>query len=73
MESDPFPLQTMVQSDQFAWLTANRALFLPYIPAALRNEGNYLGSLSEVTRWLGRRAEEAGVEIYPGFAGAEVI
>jgi electron-transferring-flavoprotein dehydrogenase len=39
----------------------------------MHNQGNYIISLSQVTRWLGERAEELGVEIYPGFAGAELV
>ena len=44
------------------------------IPPVLRNSNsNYIASLSELVRWLGRRAEDAGVEIYPGFSGAEIV
>lgn len=39
----------------------------------MNNHGNYIGSLSELVRWLGRRAEAVGVEIYPGFGGRELI
>ncbi|KAH8074890.1 oxidoreductase [Aureococcus anophagefferens] len=39
----------------------------------LHNDGNYVASLSQVVRWLGDKAEELGVEIYPGFAAAEVL
>lgn len=54
-------------------LTKSRAIPLP-IPSSLRNSSlNYIISLSEVVRWLGGKAEEVGVEIYPGFAGAELV
>lgn len=54
-------------------LTKSHAIPLP-IPGSLRNPTtNYIVSLSEVVRWLGAKAEEAGVEIYPGFAGAELV
>ena len=54
-------------------LTKSFAIPLP-IPSALHNPStNYIVSLSEFVRWLGGRAEEAGVEIYPGFAGAELV
>lgn len=54
-------------------LTEKYSLPLP-IPGALHNPPtNHIGSLSELVRWMGRRAEEAGVEIYPGFAAAELI
>lgn len=54
-------------------LTKSLAIPLP-IPSSLHNPpSNYIVSLSELVRWMGRRAEEAGVEIYPGFAGAELV
>jgi electron-transferring-flavoprotein dehydrogenase len=43
------------------------------LPSCFRNHGNYVVSLGNVCRWLGKRAEEAGVEIYPGFCGTEVL
>jgi electron-transferring-flavoprotein dehydrogenase len=43
------------------------------LPACFKNHGNYVVSLGSVCRWLGRKAEELGVEIYPGFAAAEVL
>lgn len=54
-------------------LTESRSIPLP-IPPSLHNlTSNYIISLSELVRWLGRRAEEAGIEIYPGFAGSELV
>src|SRR6202167_3099373 len=43
------------------------------MPPLMANHGNFIGSLGAVTRWLGARAEALGVEIYPGFAAAEVL
>ena len=43
------------------------------IPPSMHNDGNYIVSLSNVVRWLGEQAEALGIEIYPGFAGAEVV
>jgi electron-transferring-flavoprotein dehydrogenase len=43
------------------------------IPPSMHNKGNYIVSLSNVVRWLGEQAEALGIEIYPGFAGAEVV
>lgn len=37
------------------------------------NHGNYVVSLSQLVRWMGQQAEEEGVEVYPGFAAAEVL
>jgi electron-transferring-flavoprotein dehydrogenase len=53
------------------YLTRRMRIRLP-LPSEMKNHGNYIGSLNEFTRWLGRRAEEAGVELYPGFGGSQV-
>ncbi len=69
------PLDTPVTRDRFALLTDGGCLPLPTftLPACFHNQGNYIVSLGEVCRWLGQQAEALGVEIYPGFAGAELI
>ena len=54
------------------FLTKNGSIPLPH-PPQMSNKGNYIVSLSRVTAWLGEQAEAAGVEIYPGFAGANII
>jgi electron-transferring-flavoprotein dehydrogenase len=73
-ELDPalIPLATPVSDDQFLFLTAEKSYKLP-TPPQMHNEGNYVVSLGNVVRWLGGQAEELGVEIYPGFAAAEVL
>ena len=43
------------------------------LPHCFQNEGNYIVSLANVTRWLGEQAEALGVEIFPGFPAAEVL
>ena len=58
--------------DRFLFLTAKKSYQLP-TPPQMHNEGNYIVSLGNVVRWLGQQAEEAGVEIYPGFAAAELL
>ncbi|RLJ65137.1 electron transfer flavoprotein-ubiquinone oxidoreductase [Sulfurisoma sediminicola] len=69
------PLDTPVSEDEFRFLTARGGCRLPsaLLPACFNNEGSYIVSLGQVCRWLGAQAEAAGVEIYPGFAGAEVL
>lgn len=62
---------TRCTEDQFLWLTASKACRLP-TPRPMRNRGNYIISLGDLCRWLGQKAEELGVEIYPGFAAAEL-
>src|SRR5580698_2732542 len=73
-ECDPglIPLATAVTEDRFMFLTETKAFKLP-TPPQMHNEGNYVVSLGNVVRWLGQQAEELGVEIYPGFAAAEVL
>ena len=66
------PLLTEAGEDRFLFLTAKRAVKLP-TPPQMNNHGNYIVSLGDVVRWLGTQAEGLGVEIYPGFAAAEVL
>ncbi|HYM72320.1 MAG TPA: electron transfer flavoprotein-ubiquinone oxidoreductase [Stellaceae bacterium] len=66
------PLDTPAGDDRFLLLTRRRALRLP-TPPQMHNHGNYVISLGNFCRWLATQAEELGVEIYPGFAAAEVL
>jgi electron-transferring-flavoprotein dehydrogenase len=69
------PLNTPVSEDRFLFLTKSGSLSVPQmlLPSCFKNHGNYVISLGEVCRWLGTQAEALGVEIYPGFAGADVL
>ena len=69
------PLNTLVSEDRFLFLTATASLQLPtfMLPGCLQNHGNYVVSLGNVCRWLGQQAEGLGVEVFPGFAAAEVL
>jgi electron-transferring-flavoprotein dehydrogenase len=66
------PLNTPVTEDRFLFLTETGSVRLP-TPPSMHNEGNYIVSLGNVCRWLAVQAEELGVEVYPGFAAAEVL
>lgn len=66
------PLNCPVQHDKLMFLTKKQAIKLP-TPPSFQNEGNYIVSLGMVCRWLAEQAESLGVEIYPGFAAAEVV
>src|SRR3984957_18398818 len=66
------PLHTPAIDDRFLFLTERHALRLP-TPPQMHNRGNYIISLGNLCRWLAKEAEELGVEIYPGFAAAEVL
>ena len=75
-KDDPdHPFRTPVTDDHFLWLGPAGSLRLPNfaMPPLMNNHGNYIVSLGNVCRWLAARAEELGVEIYPGFAAAEVL
>ena len=69
------PLNAPVSEDRFLFLTERSALRLPtfILPQCFQNHGNYVISLANVCRWLGQQAEALGVEIFPGFAAAEVL
>src|SRR5271166_4242634 len=69
------PLKTPVTEDKFYLLGPSRGLMLPnfLMPPLLNNHGNFVGSLGNVCRYLGAKAEALGVEIYPGFAAGEVL
>ena len=66
------PLDTPVKSDQFMLLSQKSHYKLP-TPPQMNNHGNYIISLGNFCRWLAEQAESLGVEIYPGFAAAEVL
>ncbi len=66
------PLNCPAKDDSFLFLTETKAFKLP-TPPQMHNHGNYIISLGNVCRWLAGQAEELGVEIYPGFAAAEVL
>ena len=69
------PVETAVGEDRFYYLGPAGALRIPNLlmPPLMSNHGNYIVSLGNLCRWLGEQAGELGVEIYPGFAAAEVL
>ncbi len=70
------PVKTAVSEEEMYFLTETKGYRIPALDRVmphLANHGNYVVSLGEVCRWLAGVAEEMGVEIYPGFAGAEVL
>jgi electron-transferring-flavoprotein dehydrogenase len=66
------PLKTPATEDHFLFLTELRSLRLP-TPAQMNNHGNYIISLGNLCRWLAAQAEDLEVQIFPGFAAAEVL
>ena len=69
------PLDALVSEDRFLILGENHHFQIPntLLPDCFHNEGNYVISLGSLCRWLGQQAEALNIEIYPGFAGAEVL
>ena len=67
------PIEATVRKDEFYFLTSNGHHRIPIIPRYMHNKGFYIISLSRFTKWLGGIAEDLGVNIFPGFAGKEVL
>lgn len=72
-ESKGAPLDCPVKDDSVYFFTRSGQWKLPIVPPFLQNHGNYIVSLNRLTKWLGGLAEAAGVSLFPGFAGAEIL
>ncbi len=67
------PIETDVRGDEFYFLTSTRHYGVPFVPKYMHNKGFYIISLSKFVSWLGSVAEGLGVNVFPGFAGKEVL
>lgn len=67
------PLEAPVGEEKVYFLTKRGKISMPVIPPPLKNHGNYVVSLNKLVRWLGEKAEAAGVNIFPEFPGAEML
>src|SRR5262245_27844656 len=67
------PIEKPVDEDHVVFLTRKRKFELPIIPPPLQNHGNYIISLNKFTRWFGQQVEQSGVDLFAGFAGAELL
>jgi electron-transferring-flavoprotein dehydrogenase len=67
-----FEHATPAGADRMRFLTKTKSFPIP-TPPQMNNHGNYILSLNQLVKWLGERAEELGVEIYPGFAASEIL
>ena len=67
------PIEATVTEDEFYFLTPKKQYRIPIIPRYMHNKGFFIISLSKFTRWLGNIAEDLGINIFPGFAGKEVL
>jgi len=67
------PIETDVRGDEFYFLTSTRHYGVPFVPKYMHNKGFHIISLSKFVSWLGSVAEGLGVNVFPGFAGKEVL
>jgi electron-transferring-flavoprotein dehydrogenase len=67
------PVTTAVGEDHVYFLTQAGRFRLPIVPPPLQNHGNYVVSLNQLVKWLGTQAEARGIDVLPGFPGAEVL
>jgi len=68
-----FPTEHICDDDAFYIFTAKRAIRSPVTPPNFQKKGYHVVSASNVAKWLGEKCEELGIEIYPGFAGAQIL
>ena len=67
------PVESEVTKEEVCLLTKKGRIKFPITPPPLKNHGNYIVSLSKLSNWLGKAVEEHGVDIFPGFAGTEIL
>jgi electron-transferring-flavoprotein dehydrogenase len=67
------PIESPVIHDEFLYLTKSGTIRSPLTPPPLKNHGYFIVSLNRLTSWLGEKCEEAGVNIFPEFPGAEML
>src|SRR5436305_5739680 len=67
------PIEASVSKEAVYFLTEKRKLKFPITPPPLRDHGNYVISLNRFVKWLGGKVEEAGVTVFTGFAGSELL
>ena len=67
------PLDAAVKKEAVYFLTEKRKFKLPITPPPLRDHGNYVISINRFVKWLGSKVEEAGITVFTGFAGSELL
>ncbi|MCC6739824.1 MAG: electron transfer flavoprotein-ubiquinone oxidoreductase [Planctomycetia bacterium] len=70
---DEAPYEAAVGDDDIYFLTKKGKWRLPFVPPAMHNKGNYVISLNRMVRWLGKKVEEKGIDLFTGFPGAEPL
>ncbi|MCH8939472.1 MAG: hypothetical protein IH966_08605, partial [Gemmatimonadetes bacterium] len=72
LSDDDFPFRQPVKKEAVYVLTGTRSIRIP-TPAPMHNEGNYVASLCEIVRWLGKKAEDLGVDIFVGYPAEKLL
>jgi electron-transferring-flavoprotein dehydrogenase len=72
-EEQGCPLDRKIESEDVFYLSEKGSFRFPFTPAGMKNHGNYTLSLAKFSRWLGGLVEAAGVNVFPGFAGVEIL
>ena len=67
------PVDSVVTEDAFWYLTEKSSINAPIVPPPLKNKGKYIISLSKMCEWLAEKCEEAGINIFPEFPGADLL
>src|SRR5215204_6143258 len=67
------PVDSVVTEDAFWYLTEGGSIKPPIVPPPLKNKGKYIISLSRLCEWLAEKCEEAGINVFPEFPGADLI
>ncbi|HSM87560.1 MAG TPA: electron transfer flavoprotein-ubiquinone oxidoreductase [Candidatus Limnocylindrales bacterium] len=67
------PLDAQVERESFYYLTEKKAYRAPMMPPPMRDHGNYIISINKFVKWLGEKVEQAGITVFTGFAGSELL
>ena len=67
------PLDASVKSEAVYFLTRSGKFKFPVTPPPMRDHGNYVISINKFVKWLGSKVEEAGITVFTGFAGSELL
>src|SRR5262252_4909040 len=70
---DEAPLDAQVEQESFYFLTERKAYEAPMMPPPMRDHGNYVISINRFVKWLGEKVEQAGITVFTGFAGSELL
>ena len=72
-EAQGAPIESPVEEDLMYFMTKDEAVQVPFLPPSLRQHGNFIISLGQMVRWLGKQAEALGINVFPGFPAVDVL